>query len=130
MGDRANVGFKMEGGNILYLYQHWGGYRHLQRLGHALDAAGPRHGDPGYGIRIVISHMIGDDWQSTSGHGIYLNELADNEYMIPVVDFYKGTVSLHSEGSENGINAIPEWTMSIDDFVKSELAKDMATSSL
>jgi hypothetical protein len=129
MGDRANVGFRTEKGDILYLYQHWGGYQQLPRLAAALEAAGPRLTDPGYATRIVISRMIGDDWQSLTGHGIYINELADNEYPVPIVDFYRNTVSLHADNlyEPQGIEETPMWTMSIEDFVQSELSKHLTT---
>lgn len=125
MGDRVNIGFKQENGDILYLYQHWGGWQHQRRLAEALDASEPRIQDPGYATRIVISRMIGDDWESLTGHGIYINELADNEYPVHVVNFHSGTVSLHAEGTHEtkGIIEEPIWTMSIEDFVQSELAK-------
>jgi hypothetical protein len=124
MGDRVNIGFRTEKDDILYLYQHWGGYNHLKRLAEALEAAGPRLSDPGYATRIVISRMIGDDWQSLTGHGLYINEVTGGEYHVPVVDFYRGTVSLHEENfyEPKGIEEKPKWTMSIEDFVQSELS--------
>lgn len=126
MGDRVNFGFKQESGDILYLYQHWGGYMHSRRLAEALNAAEPRHNDPGYATRIVISQLIGNDWKSLTGHGLYINELADNEYNVHVVDFYNDKVTLHHEDhtAPKGIVEEPIWTMSIDDFVKTELAKE------
>jgi hypothetical protein len=125
MGDRVNFGFKQPNGDILYLYQHWGGYQHSRRLAEALDIAEPRVNDPGYATRIVISQLIGDDWESLTGHGLYVNELPDNEYNVHVVDFYNNKVTLHHEdrNAEKGIDEEPIWTMFIDDFIQSELAK-------
>lgn len=131
MGDRVNIGFKQKSGDIIFLYQHWGGYMHQRRLAEALAAAEPRYQDPAYATRITISQMIGDDWASTTGHGISFNELCDNEYNIHVVDFYNQKVSLHSEDfkAPKGIVEEPMWTMSIDDFVQSEFAKELTPVS-
>ena len=125
MGDRVNFGFKQGSGDIIFLYQHWGGWRHSRRLAEALDAAQPRLGDIGYATRIVISRLIGDDWESLTGHGIYFNELCLGEYDVHVVDFYNNTVTLHREDetAPRCIDEEPIWTMSIDDFVQSELSK-------
>ena len=125
MGDRVNFGFRQYTGDIVYLYQHWGGYMHSERLAQALVAAEPRYQDPAYATRITISQLIGDDWASTTGHGISFNELCDNEYRIHVIDFYNKTVSLHEDDhtAPKGIVEQPIWTMSIDDFVQTELAK-------
>lgn len=132
MGDRVNIGFRQKSGDIVYLYQHWGGYKHQQRLAEALEAAEPRYQDPAYATRIVISRMIGDDWASTTGHGISFNELCDNEYNVHVVDFYKGTVSLHADNwkATRGIEEQPIWTVSIDDFVQSQFINQLTENSL
>lgn len=125
MGDRVNFGFKQQSGDIIFLYQHWGGWRHSRRLAEALDAAEPRLNDPGYATRIVISQLIGEDWESLTGHGLYFNQLCLGEYDVHVVDFYNKTVTLHREDA-NALRCIEEepiWTMSIDDFVQSELSK-------
>lgn len=131
MGDRVNIGFKQKNGDIIFLYQHWGGYMHERRLAEALAAAEPRIQDPGYATRIVISRMIGDDWESLTGHGLYFNELCLGEYNVHVVDFYNNKVTLHEEDetAPRCINEEPIWTMSIDDFVQSELAKDLTPVS-
>jgi hypothetical protein len=125
MGDRVNFGFKQQSEDIIFLYQHWGGWQHQRRLAEALVAAEPRYQDPSYATRITISNLIGDDWKSTTGHGITFNELCDNEYPVHVIDFYKQQVSLHSDNfkAPRGIDEEPIWTMSIDDFVQSELSK-------
>jgi hypothetical protein len=129
MGDRVNIGFKQENEDILFLYQHWGGWQHQRRLAEALIVAEPRIQDPGYATRIVISQMIGDDWKSITGHGLYINELADNEYPVHVVDFYNNKVTLHSDDhtAPKGIVEEPIWTMSIEDFCASEMAKEHAS---
>lgn len=55
-----------------------------------------RANDPAYATRIAISQIIGDDWNQGLGYGITVNEVADNEHSVPVVDWEKGTVTLYS----------------------------------
>jgi hypothetical protein len=131
MGDRVSIGFKMDEDNILYLYQHWGGHQHQRRLAEALEAAGPRLTDPSYATRIVISRLIGDDWQSLTGHGLLVNS-CDSEYPIHVIDFVNGIISLHDEdvNAPRGIIDEPIMQCSIKEFVEAELALNLATSSL
>jgi hypothetical protein len=126
MGDRANVGFKMENGDILYLYQHWGGHGQARRLAEALDFARNRVelNDYGYARRIVISQMIGDDWNSETGHGIYINELADNQYPVPIVDFMNKVIAYHEAGDNKGVTDEPFHTFTIDEFIKAGLCEE------
>lgn len=124
MGDRANFGFK-DGDNTVYLYAHWGGYQMLDRLAQALQCVvnENRLGDPSYATRIAISNIIGNDWSKGTGYGITVNELADNEHSVPVVDWEKGTVSLHDWGwmPDNGLYITwenPKFVMSIPIFIQ------------
>ena len=85
MGDRANFGFKQNNGDTLFLYGHWAGHNMLGNLSAALAAAEPRWGDSSYATRIATSHLIGEDWTSTTGWGFSINRLDDNEHKVPIV---------------------------------------------
>jgi len=99
MGDRANFGFVQPNGNTIVLYGHWAGHQMLGRLADAVIAARPRWNDTAYATRIAISQLIKDDWNSETGWGLHVNEIADNEHKIAIVDFNQQTFSLHEEDS-------------------------------
>jgi hypothetical protein len=89
MGNRANYGFR-SGDDTIFLYGHWAGEPGMcERLATALSVASPRFGDDGYATRITISQLIGDDWNSETGWGLYVNEIPDNdvENAVLVVDW-------------------------------------------
>lgn len=97
MGDRANFGFKDRKGDTVFLYGHWAGHRMLENLADAVSAAESRWDDETYATRIAISHLISDEWQSTTGWGISVNQLADNEHKVPVIDWSAKTFTLMEE---------------------------------
>jgi len=97
MGDRANFGFKDRNGDTVFLYGHWAGYRMLENLANAVEAARPRWSDESYATRISISQMIGDEWASETGWGISVNQLADNEHKVPIIDWKNKTFTLMEE---------------------------------
>ena len=97
MGDRANFGFKDSKDNIVFLYGHWAGHRMLENLADAVSAAEPRWQDESYATRIAISQLIKDEWSSETGWGITVNELADNEHKVPIIDWKNQTFTLMEE---------------------------------
>ena len=97
MGDRANFGFKDSKDNIVFLYGHWAGHRMLENLSDAVSAAEPRWQDESYATRIAISQLIKDEWSSETGWGITVNELADNEHKVPIIDWKNQTFTLMEE---------------------------------
>jgi hypothetical protein len=97
MGDRANFGFVQPNGNTIVLYGHWAGHNMLANLAEATIKAQGRWSDPSYATRITISNMIGEGWAMETGWGLSVNEIADNEHKIPVIDFQQQTFSLHEE---------------------------------
>lgn len=111
MGDRANFGFKQSNGQTVVLYGHWAGHQMLANLAYALEKARPRWTDEGYATRIAISNMVGPEWESETGWGIYVNAIPDNEHKIPVVDWKTQTVSLVEE-----LDGEPIFTMDLDSF--------------
>jgi hypothetical protein len=123
MGDRANFGFRQSNGDVIVLYGHWAGHEMLAQLASAVDAARPRWTDEGYATRIAISQLVGQDWESTTGWGIYINTIPDNEHKIPVIDWRSGTFSLHEEASYDestkvhGMSDEPMFSQTLDAFV-------------
>ena len=97
MGDRANFGFRDSKENIVFLYGHWAGHRMLENLADAVQIAHPLWNDEAYATRITISQMIGDEWASETGWGISVNELADNEHKVPIIDWKNKTFTLMEE---------------------------------
>ncbi|NDB58651.1 hypothetical protein EB001_09410 [bacterium] len=124
MGDRANFGFVQPNGDTIVLYGHWAGNGMLANLADAVFRAQKRWGDPSYATRIAISHMIGNEWTSETGWGLYVNERGDNEHRIPIVDFQQQTFSLHEEDSFSnvdnkvrGVKNEPKFTMDLESFM-------------
>ena len=123
MGDRANFAFVQPNGDSIVLYGHWAGHNMLANLAEACAKAQPRWGDPSYATRIAISQMIGMDWSSETGWGLSVNEIADNEHKIAVVDFRQRTFSLHAEDERSnkdnkitGMSNEPIFTQDLTNF--------------
>lgn len=94
MGARTNFHF-VEGENTLTLYSHWGGDSRKQDLAMALQHALPRKGDGSYFLRIAISQIIGEYWNSETGFGLFINE-PDNpeeQYGTLIINLNNWTVS-------------------------------------
>ena len=97
MGDRANFGIKQADGNIIFVYGHWAGHQMLAKFAKAIDraVAAGRMGDNAYATRIIISDLIGEDWNQDMRWGITVNTIADNEHKIPVFDLANDMVTLY-----------------------------------
>lgn len=125
MGDRANFGFKQANGETIVLYGHWAGHDMLANLASAVEAARPRWTDESYATRICVSALVGDDHTSTTGWGLTVNQILDNEHKIPLIDWSTGTFSLHEEApwSESteykvrGMQDEPMFSMTLDSFI-------------
>ena len=123
MGDRANFGFKQSNDETIVLYGHWAGHEMLANLAEAVETARPRWTDESYATRIVVSHLVGDQWHDTTGWGLTVNNILDNEHKIPVIDWRSGTFSLHEEASWDedtkvkGMMDEPMFTMTLDSFI-------------
>jgi hypothetical protein len=73
----------------------------MSDLAYALNKAMPRikMGDTSYALRIAISNLIGPDWDSETGYGIFVGSEGGEEQYEPVtVDFTNSTV-IDSSGS-------------------------------
>lgn len=95
MGDRANVACRVdeEIDAHIFLYTHYGGYRLPTDIRNGLIAARPRWTDAMYGCRILLSHIVGDQWASETGWGLGLT-VSDNSYPVFEVDFVDQEVRL------------------------------------
>lgn len=95
MGARTNFTFKTETGSLT-LYSHWGGDSKAFDLASALNAAMPRikMEDNAYALRIIVSQLIGPNWDSETGYGLHVGEEGGEEQYYPVtVDLTNGTVT-------------------------------------
>jgi len=92
MGARTNFSFKTDG-QAINLYSHWGGESAYQDLANALAKAEPRWNDISYGIRIAISQIIGNNWDSETGYGLMVNSFGEESYDTLTVDFANDNVS-------------------------------------
>ena len=113
MGDRANFGFRDSKENITFLYGHWAGHQMLSNLADAVAAAEPRWHDEAYATRIAISRLIGEEWTSETGWGIYINQLGDNEHKVPIIDWKNKTFTLMEEDLKTMV-----FSTSLEAFVK------------
>jgi hypothetical protein len=125
MGDRANFGFRQSNGETIVLYGHWAGHDMLAKLAEAVEAARPRWTDESYATRICVSHLVGEENTSTTGWGLSVNQILDNEHKIPLIDWSTGTFSLHeeapwSESTEYKVRGMQDeamFSMTLDSFV-------------
>lgn len=99
MGNRANFGIKIDDKNTIFVYQHWAPTKLFNHYANALKAAWPRIAmdDVAYATRILISQIVGDQWDKETGHGISLNQILDNEHHIVIVDLTTNLVHLFDE---------------------------------
>lgn len=71
MGDRVVFSIKQDKDLSINLYSHWGGYERFIDLARALKAAEPRWNDSSYATRIIVSYLIGNQWESETGFGLF-----------------------------------------------------------
>jgi hypothetical protein len=117
MGARINFVFKAyetEASHVT-LYSHWGETSWRRDLAMALAKAAPRWDDPSYGIRIVVSQLIGDSWDSETGYGLFTSrdgeDLGDTTV---VVDFTKQTVN--DTGTEHSFGSFVEYQQEVLEY--------------
>jgi hypothetical protein len=128
MGARTNFHFKTDTG-VITLYSHWGGDTKTMDLARALDSAMPRisMGDTGYALRIVISQLIGNEWDSETGYGIFVGPEGGEEQYDPItVNFINNTVE-----QVEGIHSISDYIkyhLPSDNLVGASSAEDRVSS--
>ena len=119
MGARINFVFKDyeraigEPKSYITLYSHWGETRWREDLAVALDKARGRWDDPSYGIRIVVSQLIGDQWNKETGYGLFTS--VDGEDLgdfTVVLDFINQTVN--DTGNEHSFDSFVEYQQEVE----------------
>jgi hypothetical protein len=106
MGSRTNFTFTTDTG-ALTLYSHWGGDSKSKDLALALDKASSRlsMGDTSYALRIIVSQLIGSEWDSETGYGIFIGDEGGEEQYTPVtVNLTNNTVI-----DDSGIHTITDY---------------------
>lgn len=100
MGDRANLQLNYNTDDEpsrypnLFLYTHWGGYDLPHNLQSALVKAKPRWDDETYCARILVSQIIGIDWNSETGYGLS-PYITDNQHPDLIVNLMDQTITLN-----------------------------------
>ena len=106
MGARVVFNIKQNEESYLCLYSHWGEHTALEDTARALDKARPRWDDETYCARIIVSQIIGDEWDSELNFGLW----SQNE---PFTDEAWVLIDL----KENKVTAL-DGTHSFEEFVK------------
>ena len=96
MGARTNFEMKDAKGSV-WLYSHWGGDTKFVDLANALRQAQPRWHDETYAMRIVVSQLIGNEWDSETGFGLSSYEAGEENYTPITVDFHNRNVVVNGE---------------------------------
>jgi hypothetical protein len=115
MGARVNFVFKTEldKPNIV-LYSHWGETTWRFDLAMAIEKSKSRLNleDTSYATRIMISQLIGSDWDSETGFGIYLadeNTMYDSE----VVEIDMINQKVNDSGNWHSFNSFVEYQQEV-----------------
>ena len=121
MGDRVTYVFEQNNTSPIFLYGHWAGENMMARLADAIVFAWDRiqMKDEPYATRMMISHLIGDEWTQETGWGI-TTYFCESEHSIPVINVRNKTVKLlplHPWTQTFDINAEPKFTMSMRQFL-------------
>ena len=74
MGDRIVYTLVQSDGKQLSLYSHWGGSDRYAALAYAIEKARPRWTDEAYCARIIVSNLIGPDWNEETGYGLWAGD--------------------------------------------------------
>lgn len=118
MGDRMTFGVTDRGGDVLYLYSHWGGADWDLQLANAIKQLGNRTQDVSYGNRIIMSQLVGESWNGTSHYGFSINKVMECDYkFVPIVDIQNENVSIYYwdwDAEQLGDKLV---SMSLSDFV-------------
>ena len=119
MGARINFRFKayeqLGAKSHVTLYSHWGETNWREDLALALLKARPRWEDPSYAIRIVVSQLIGDQWDSETGYGLFTSVDEDDlgDFTV-VLDFSNQTIN--DTGNEHSFDAFVEYQQEMKEY--------------
>ena len=92
MGDRIVYTFRYSSGDEISLYSHWGGYSRYSDLAYAIDKARPRWSDESYCSRIIVSNLIGPDWDGELGFGLWASQEPSYDNTWVTIDMSNKTV--------------------------------------
>jgi hypothetical protein len=99
----------------LTLYSHWGETTWRYDLAMALQQARPRWTDQNYAARIVVSQLIGDNWNEETGYGLFTSVDGEDLGDFTVyLDFTNQTVT--DTGNEHSFNAFVEYQQEIGEY--------------
>lgn len=107
MGDRIVYTIRQDSNLSLNLYSHWGGYDRFISLASALQAAEPRWNDSSYASRIIISQLIGTNWNEETGFGLWASDehgMYGGDHPDIIIDLVNKTVS-----DETGTHSFAEF---------------------
>jgi hypothetical protein len=86
MGDRAVAGVKATSTSpIIFMYSHHGGSDQDSIFADALAKAERRWSDDSYATRIIMSQLVGNEWNEETGFGMYVGGTAhgsDYHYIL------------------------------------------------
>ena len=93
MGARVIFNIKQKEGEFICLYSHWGEETALQDTARAIAKARQRWTDETYSARIIVSQIIGNEWDSETGFGLWVSSTPciDEEFVI--IDLLGQTVT-------------------------------------
>lgn len=117
MGARINFVLKVYPKELSHvtLYSHWGETSWREDLAMALAKATPRWTDQNYAARIVVSQLIGEQWDKETGYGLFTSvdgeDLGDTTI---VVDFTNQTVN--DTGNEHSFGAFIEYQQEMREY--------------
>jgi hypothetical protein len=117
MGDRANFGITTSDRNTIFIYLHWGGVDRHEIMANAISHAMTRDNDESYFTRILVSRIIGEDWNSEVGSGLLVNSLpAMGDWGdVPVYDYIDKTISIYQEDWVDGIGGVATYASDVYD---------------
>jgi hypothetical protein len=112
MGARVFFNIHQAETEIISLYSHWGQDEAKSDLAHALDKARGRWDDESYGTRIIVSQLIGNNWDSETGYGLFVGQMTYEEYF----DIYLHERRVEHEGDSYSFETF------IDTFSKGKVS--------
>lgn len=93
MGARVIFNIKQDEDKYICLYSHWGQYEALQDTVRAIAKARPRWGDDSYCARILVSQIIGNEWDSETGFGLWVSDKPNKGEAWVLIDLKAQTVT-------------------------------------
>ena len=108
-----------EGDTSLHVYSHWGGWDKIETTRRAIAAARPRWDDVPYSTRIIVSQIIGSEWNEETGFGLALGP--SNDYVFEEEHIYCD-INTESQWVSFGCGM---WAGSFEEFVDSDFGLEL-----